>query len=173
LEFLNLYFILLIIFSSILVIISKNPMQSILYLILVFLLTSFIFINIGAVFFSLLLLIIYIGSIFILFIFIIMMLNLRMIEFYNSYIYYIPIITFIAIFFIFELFYFYYINISCEEVYLYNNSTNLIIKSLFNLDNLVLLGIVLFNYYFHLFFLLSLLLLISMIGSIILVYKKK
>ena len=58
------------------IIISKNAITSVLYLICVFLLSALCFLLIGAEFLSVLLIIIYIGAISILFLFVIMMLNL-------------------------------------------------------------------------------------------------
>lgn len=57
----------LIIISSIFVVTSKNPIHSVLFLILCFIFVSTIFIILGAEFMALLLLIVYVGAISILF----------------------------------------------------------------------------------------------------------
>ena len=83
----SLYFLILV--SGLLVITSKNTVQSVLYLILVFLLCSLLFIYLGADFIGLIILIVYIGAIAVLFLFVVMMLNIRLLEntFFFLYIY--------------------------------------------------------------------------------------
>jgi NADH-quinone oxidoreductase subunit J len=87
----------LIIISSICVILSKNIIQSILYLILVFLLCSVLFIYIGADFIGLIILIVYIGAISVLFLFIVMMLNIRILEIYSTFSIYLPLAFFLGL----------------------------------------------------------------------------
>lgn len=99
---------LLIIIAGLLVIFSKNTVQSVLYLILVFLLCSLLFIYLGADFIGLIILIVYIGAIAVLFLFVVMMLNIRLLEdSFNIYIY-IPIIIFFSLIIIFQVIYFFF-----------------------------------------------------------------
>jgi NADH-ubiquinone oxidoreductase chain 6 len=67
-------------FSGILVITSKNPVISIVYLVLLFLFISLILILIGIKFIGLSYIIVYIGAISVLFLFIIMMININLID---------------------------------------------------------------------------------------------
>jgi len=90
------------ILASMCVILANNTVQSILFLIIVFLVTTNIFILIGAEFLALFLLIIYVGAISVLFLFVIMMLNLRLVETYNTVWNYIPIGAFIGFIFFFK-----------------------------------------------------------------------
>jgi NADH-quinone oxidoreductase subunit J len=87
------------------VILSKNPVQSVLFLILVYLVVAIFFMFLGAEFLSILILIIYVGAISILFLFVVMLLNLRTVELYNTFLNYFPIGSFIGFLFIFEIFY--------------------------------------------------------------------
>lgn len=100
-----LYF--LIIVAAFSVILSKNTVQSVLYLILVFLLCSLFFIYVGADFIGLIILIVYIGAISVLFLFVIMMLNLRLLEIYSTFSIYIPISIFLSFLFFFQISYFF------------------------------------------------------------------
>jgi len=93
--------LLLIIISSLCVILSKNMIQSVLYLIIVYFLGSLLFIYLGADFIGLILLIVYIGAIAVLFLFVIMMLNVRILEIYSTYSIYLPLAVFLSIIFIF------------------------------------------------------------------------
>ena len=62
------------------VIASKNPIHSILYLILVFCNVTFVLILLGVEFIAIIFLIVYVGAIAVLFLFIVMMLNIRVVE---------------------------------------------------------------------------------------------
>jgi NADH-quinone oxidoreductase subunit J len=99
-------FILLIIISSLCVILSSNIIQSVLYLILVFLLSSILFIYLGADFIGLIILIVYIGAIAVLFLFVVMMLNIRLLEIYSTFLIYLPLASFLC--FILALFMIYF-----------------------------------------------------------------
>jgi len=164
----------LLIFSSCCVIISNNPIQSILFLILVFLFSAFLFMFLGAEFISLLILIIYIGAIAILFLFVIMMLNLRIIEVYNAFFNYLPIGSLIAFFFIGEiLILIYYDFARIDLLFDIKFSNNIIIWKGFGFNNLHFFGQLLFNYYFYYFLIIGLILFSSMIGSIIILINTK
>ena len=64
------------VFASIMVIVSKNAVYSVFFLILVFVTISFLFIMIGAEFLGMILLIVYVGAVAVLFLFVVMMLNI-------------------------------------------------------------------------------------------------
>src|SRR5690348_2686796 len=97
---------LLIIVASLFVVASKNTVQSVLYLILVFLLCSLLFIYLGADFIGLMILIVYIGAIAVLFLFVVMMLNIRLLENSFDFSIYIPIIILLGLIFILQSIYF-------------------------------------------------------------------
>ena len=69
--FYYLLFFILLIFCSFFVILSKNPVHSVFFLILVFLLVSLLFMLLGAEFLSILVLVIYVGAVSILFLFVV------------------------------------------------------------------------------------------------------
>ncbi len=64
------------VFASTMVIISRNTVYSVFFLILVFVTISFLFIMIGAEFLGMILLIVYVGAVAVLFLFVVMMLNI-------------------------------------------------------------------------------------------------
>jgi NADH-quinone oxidoreductase subunit J len=84
------------------VIFVNNPIQSLLYLIISFALSSMLFMILGAEFVSLLVFLVYVGAIAVLFLFIIMMLNLKIVELRNYYLRYLPVGSFIIFFIFFE-----------------------------------------------------------------------
>jgi NADH-quinone oxidoreductase subunit J len=81
----------LIIISTISVITSKNPVHSILFLILVFLNTAILLISHGIDFLGIFIIIVYVGAITILFLFVLMMLNIKLTEFDGDILRYFPI----------------------------------------------------------------------------------
>lgn len=160
----------LIIVNSLLVILSQNPVNSVLYLISVFILVSLNLVFIGAEFLAILIIIIYIGAISILFLFVIMMLNLRILEVYSSLVNIFPIACFLGLFIFFELFY-----ASLQDLYIlnyiYNNYFELNIMThnlILSHNNLYLIGDLLFNYFNTMLVVVGLILLLAMLGAIIL-----
>jgi len=73
----------LILFSSLVVVLAGNAIVSILFLIIVFLLISLLFIYVGANFLSFVLIMVYVGAVTVLFLFVVMMLDTRYIEYYK------------------------------------------------------------------------------------------
>ena len=155
----------LILVSGLLVITSKNTVQSVLYLVLVFLLRSLLFIYLGADFIGLIILIVYIGAISVLFLFVVMMLNIRLLENTINFTVYIPIIIFLSIIFIFQIIYFFFNFFNIVE------PDNLVYYSNWNFSNNIQMssiGELLFNKLYILFIGAAILLFIAMIGAIVL-----
>jgi len=176
----------LIIFNGLMIILSKNPIHSILFLVLVFISTTILLILIGVEFIAMLYLIIYIGAIIVLFLFVIMMLNVKIIEFNERFILYLPIGFFLSIIFIFEIFYlivgnFYTVKENYEELYFYNINERLFDTIFYNdfiysidvLNNIQNLSVILYNKFSFFFLLNGIILLIAMIGSIVLTLNQK
>ena len=65
------------VFASIMVIVSRNTVYSVFFLILVFISISILFIMIGAEFLGMIMLIVYVGAVAVLFLFVVMMLNIN------------------------------------------------------------------------------------------------
>jgi NADH-quinone oxidoreductase subunit J len=151
--------------SAIMVLLAKQPIQSLLSLILSFGMSSIVFMILGAEFLSLLIFIVYIGAIAVMFLFVIMMLNVKVVELRSFYLKYLPVGIFIILFFFFELFiYIYY-----EFIFFFNDFFYISwIDFLDFKGNIYLLGSIIYSNYFILFLFLALILFISMLGSIIL-----
>lgn len=158
--------IILSMFATLSVIYVSNPIQSLLSLIISFALSSMLFMILGIEFISLLIFLIYVGAIAVLFLFIIMMLNLKIVELRNYYLRYLPVGSFIIFFFFFELCLFIYI----EFFYSYFKFGFIDWIEFVSLeDNIFLISTLIYTHYVIFFFCLALILLVSMIGSIILV----
>jgi len=155
----------LIIAAALLVIISKNTVQSVLYLILVFLLCSLLFIYLGADFLGLIILIVYIGAIAVLFLFVVMMLNIRLLENVFNFSIYMPLVLLLSLIFIFQFIYFFF------NIFSRGCSNNIIIYwdwTFINKIQINLIGELLFNRFYILFIGAAFLLFIAMIGAIVL-----
>ena len=162
-------FILIILIAALSVILSKNIIQSVLYLILVFLLSSVLFIYLGADFIGLIILIVYIGAISVLFLFIVMMLNIRLLEIYTTFQIYLPL-AFILCIILFSQGIFLFIKnynfIYLDNLLVYNNWVYL------NNIKIISIGELLFNQCYLYFIGATLLLFVAMIGVIILSLEK-
>jgi NADH-quinone oxidoreductase subunit J len=88
---------------SLLVILSKNSIHSVLYLVLVFLISVLLFIVVGAEFLALIVLIIYVGAISVLFLFLVMLFDDRLSSLFNVMHHYLPIGFLICFIFFMEL----------------------------------------------------------------------
>ena len=161
--------LLLIIISAICVILSKNMIQSVLYLIIVYFLGSLLFIYLGAEFIGLILLIVYIGAISVLFLFVIMMLNVRILEIYSTYSIYLPLAMFLSIIFFFLVLLIYWNNLNVIELDVIKPHVNWVIHK--NIK-IIAIGELLFNEGYILFIGATLLLFVAMIGAIILTLDK-
>lgn len=150
-----------------------NPIQALLWLILIFLLAGIVLIELGSEFIAILLIMVYVGAIAVLFLFVIMLLNIRKIELYNNYINYIPVILLISIFFFIELFFILYLKNKEINIIEYATIDFLWIKNLYYTSNIEVIGILLFEVYYYYFFFLSLILLTALLGTLVLLVNSK
>lgn len=164
---------LFLLFSSYVVIVIKNPVESLLSLVITFITSSLIMLGLGAEFVFILLILVYLGAIAVLFLFIIMLINIRMTELQNFYNNYKFILFFfcLAFFFIFIFFFSLYL---IEKITYYQ--TALIVyfnwaSSLFQLNNLAIVGQYFFVLFYDFFFLLILILLVALLGTLVLLQK--
>ena len=162
-------FFLIIIISSLGVLLSKNPIHSVFFLIIVFLHVSFFLLLLHVEFLAFLIFIVYLGAIAVLFLFVIMMFNIHILETRDNIIRYIPLVLGIFLI-ILEMSYITdWIDLKLEVLsfkesfYIHKNWYNL----LYSKDNIIILSII-YNYYFYNFILASLILLVAMIGAIVL-----
>ena len=90
--------------SGMMVIQSRNPVYSVLFLILVFFNVAGLLILLGLDFFALIFLVVYVGAIAVLFLFVVMMLNIKLAEIDEKRLRYLPIGGFLGILFLSEVF---------------------------------------------------------------------
>ena len=160
------------VFSSLMVIVSRNTVYSVFFLILVFVTISILFIMIGAEFLGMIMLIVYVGAVAVLFLFVVMMLNISEQSkkkfsrkgIVNN----ISVGSIIGLIIFFEL-----LVVIGGWKYKGNFITLSEISSNPNLTNTHELGNILYTDYIHLFQISGIILLISMIGAITLTFSKR
>jgi len=168
-----------------LVVSARNPMHSILFLVLVFCNSAGLLLLLETEFLAMLFLIVYVGAIAILFLFVVMMLNVRITELKESILRYIPVGGLILIIFLFEVlltFDWCLIRLSSvstlnsiNQIFLSYPELNLVVwtNNINPVTNIEAIGELLFTYYFYAFFMASMILLVAMIGAILLTMRKQ
>lgn len=171
-EFLKIFFYFFgsfVLLCSIFVIISTNPVHSILYLVLLFINGACLFLLLQTEFLGIIYLVVYVGAVAVLFLFVVMMLTLEDIKSIKfSYYFPINLITFF-IFLLLCLFFFNNLWSTSSFIFSDFSSSSFGVYSLLQShSNLEILGNVIFTYFFILFFFCALILLIGMFGAIFL-----
>ena len=154
--------------SAVMVIVSRNPVHSVLYLILAFVNASGLFVLMGAEFLGMMLIVVYVGAVAVLFLFVIMMLDVDFVELREGFIQYLPIGIVIGGIFLFEL-------LLTVGVWVINPGVAKTITAPIptNVSNTEALGLVLYTKYIHYFQLSGMVLLVAMIGAIVLTLRHK
>jgi len=160
---LHYFFNFLLLLSSIFVFISKNPVHSVLFLILTFCNAAGILFLFNAEFLGLVFIIIYVGAIAVLFLFVVMMLNVKIYS--SDEFYYLPFILLGGFILIVQVF------LVVEKTFSNSNFWHTSLSYSFEnyldpLTSIDVLGQSLYNYYLLCFLLAGLVLLVAMIGAI-------
>ena len=168
--------------SGIMVIQARNPVHSVLFLILVFFNAAGMLVLLGLDFFAMIFLVVYIGAIAVLFLFVVMMLNIKIAEINEKRLRYLPIGGVLGILFLFEVLLIVdndLIPLVVPQTLLFSGE-----KSLSSLDfknwsesvstspNIQAIGNLVYTYYFYFFLMASMILLVAMIGAIVLTMQK-
>src|SRR5271154_4875412 len=89
--------------SGAMVISSRNPVHSVLFLILAFFNAAGLFVLLGAEFLAMILVVVYVGAVAVLFLFVVMMLDINFVELRQGFLQYLPIGALIGIILLVEL----------------------------------------------------------------------
>jgi NADH-quinone oxidoreductase subunit J len=156
--------------SGFMVIASRNPVQSVLFLILAFVNAAGLFLMMGAEFLAMILVIVYVGAVAVLFLFVVMMLDVDFVELRQGFLQYLPIGMLIGIVFLLEL-------ILVIGTYVVDpglmRSPAVPIPSASVMTNTQAIGQVLYTRYFYFFQAAGLILLVAMIGAIVLTLRDR
>jgi len=154
------FFASFLIVTCISVIFSKNPVNSVLFLVLAFLNSTFLFILIGAEFVGIILAIVYIGAVAILFLFVVMMLDIQITTLMFNIKRYIPLALLFAGVILAEIIY----------LTVFKSSKSNLSEIVRSSNNTEEIGNVLYTQYFIDFQLSGVVLLLAMIGAIVLTH---
>jgi len=163
---------------SLVMIISKNQVYSILSLILVFLNVSGLFVILGAEFLALLFIIVYVGAVAVLFLFVIMMLNIKFLSIRFSMYRYIPIFLIFGFIFSSEFLLIFYndlVYFDIQHLYMLYSNEHLLEWCVYVLlfSNLTIFSGLLYTHFVFLFIISGIVLLVSMIGAISLTLHRR
>ena len=154
--------------SAVMVIVSRNPVHSVLYLILAFVNASGLFILMGAEFLGMMLIVVYVGAVAVLFLFVIMMLDVDFAELREGFLEYLPIGLVIGAVFLAEL-----LLVGGSWVITPGTTKTITAAIPANVSNTEALGLVLYTTYIHYFQIAGMVLLVAMIGAIVLTLRHK
>jgi NADH:ubiquinone oxidoreductase subunit 6 (subunit J) len=166
--------------SGIMVIQARNPVHSVLFLILVFFNAAGLLILLGLDFFAMVFLVVYVGAIAVLFLFVVMMLNIKIAEINEKKLRYLPIGGLLGLLFLFEVLLIVDNDLipliildNTEKIQKYQEVffTNWMSK-METLTNIQAVGNIIYTYYFYFFLMASIILLVAMIGAIVLTMQK-
>ena len=154
--------------AGVMVVSSRNPVHSVLYLILAFFNAAGLFVLIGAEFIAMILVVVYVGAVAVLFLFVVMMLDINFVELRQGFMQYLPIGALLGLILLVELFFVIGIWSFSEE-----GSMLTAVIPVQNITNTHALGKVLYTKYVYLFQAAGLILLIAMIGAIVLTLRSR
>jgi NADH-quinone oxidoreductase subunit J len=152
--------------SALAVILARNPVHSVLFLILSFVAASGLFLLMGAEFLGMILIVVYVGAVAVLFLFVVMMLDVDFAELKQGFLQYLPIGALIALFVAFELG---YVAIGWTR----SPEAAAAAAPVGTLANTAALGRVLYTQYFYFFQAAGMILLTAMIGAIVLTLRHR
>jgi NADH-quinone oxidoreductase subunit J len=145
------------------VVISRNPVYSVLFLILAFFNAAGLFVLIGAEFIAMLLVVVYVGAVAVLFLFVVMMLDINFAEMRAGFQKYLPLGLAVGGILVFEL-----------VAAVYGDAFDgVTLPAATDISNTRALGNVLYTKYIYLFQVAGLILLVAMIGAISLTMRRR
>ena len=165
------FFSIVAILSALMVITSRSTVNSVFFLILDFISIGCLFIMVGAEFLGIIILIVYVGAVAVLFLFVVMMLNVthqKQSWFIGRKSTHIPSGLFVSIIILLELL---VVVGGCKYKPNVMSSSTLQVSE--NISNTHLIGSVMYTDYFLYFQISGIILLLSMIGAIVLTYRKR
>jgi NADH-quinone oxidoreductase subunit J len=154
--------------SAFMVIAAKNPVHSVLFLILAFVNASGLFVLLGAEFLAMILIVVYVGAVAVLFLFVVMMLDVDFAELRQGFLQYLPIGALVGVLFLAEL-----LLVVGAWAIGPDVPTTVAAKISATIPNTQAIGLVLYTRYVYYFQAAGVVLLVAMIGAIVLTLRHK
>ena len=156
--------------SGVMVISARNPVHSVLFLILAFFNSAGLFVLMGAEFLAMILVVVYVGAVAVLFLFVVMMLDINFVELRQGFLRYTPIGALLGIILLAEL-------ALIFGSWVVVPKTETIVSApmppVLEVSNTLALGQLLYTKYIYFFQAAGLILLVSMVGAIVLTLRKR
>jgi NADH-quinone oxidoreductase subunit J len=154
--------------AGFMVVVSKNPVHSVLWLILAFLSAAGLFVLLGAEFVAMLLIIVYVGAVAVLFLFVVMMLDVDFAELKGELARYMPLGLLIGVVMLLQLGVAFGVWEAAEGAQALR-----LAPATEGVENTAALGLLIYDKYLYLFQAAGLILLVAMIGAILLTLRHR
>src|SRR5271154_2949117 len=156
--------------SGVMVISARNPVHSVLFLILAFFNAAGLFVLMGAEFLAMILVVVYVGAVAVLFLFVVMMLDINFVELREGFLRYLPVGGMVGLVLLAELFLVFGAWITVPDVGLAVTAPS---PAAAQTSNTAALGLLLYTRYVYVFQASGVILLIAMIGAIVLTLRSR
>ena len=156
--------------SATMVVASRNPVYSVLFLILTFFNAAGLFVLIGAEFLAMMLVVVYVGAVAVLFLFVVMMLDINFVELRQGFVRYLPIGAAVAFVLVAELVIVFGSSVLAAGSPGASGSPT---PDMSQVTNTAALGNIMYTQYFYLFQAAGMVLLVAMIGAIVLTHRER
>ena len=153
------------------VIVSRNPVHSVLFLILAFVNAAGLFVLLGAEFLAMILIVVYVGAVAVLFLFVVMMLDVDFAELRQGFLNYLPIGVLVGAILLAELLIVVGAWVIGPDVARRHRVADR--RAASDINNTQALGLVLYTRYVYFFQAAGVILLVAMIGAIVLTLQHK
>lgn len=156
--------------SAFMVISSKNPVHSVLFLILAFFNSAALFVLLGAEFLAMILIVVYVGAVAVLFLFVVMMLDINYSELRQGFLQYLPIGALIGVILLIEILMVVGGWVLAPEAMKVVAAPAMAAADVSNTEQL---GRIIYTQYVYLFEGAGMILLVAMIGAIVLTHRQR
>jgi NADH-quinone oxidoreductase subunit J len=163
-------FAVVIVASGVMVVAARNPVHSVLFLILAFFNAAGLFVLAGAEFLAMILVVVYVGAVAVLFLFVVMMLDIDFVELRAGFLRYLPIGLIVGLILLAEL------GLIAGSWAFAPQAAHALTDptpSLSHVANTTALGLVLYTKYAYLFQIAGFILLLAMVGAIVLTHRHR
>ena len=153
--------------SAVMVIGARNPVHSVLFLILAFVNAAGLFIMLGAEFLAMILIVVYVGAVAVLFLFVVMMLDVDFVELRQGFLNYLPVGALIGVVLLAEL-----LIVLGGWAFAPGAATSPVVP-ITATSNTAALGEILYTRYIYFFQAAGMVLLVAMVGAIVLTLRHR
>jgi NADH-quinone oxidoreductase subunit J len=154
--------------SGVMVVSARNPVHSVLFLILAFFNAAGLFVLMGAEFLAMILVIVYVGAVAVLFLFVVMMLDINFVELRRGALQYLPVGLLVGFILVAEILF-----VIGAWVIGPDAATVRAAPMPADITNTAAIGRILYTQYLYLFQISGLVLLVAMVGAIVLTLRRR